>query len=70
MRPIATAGMGGLALHVRELGAGEGVEIWLDAEPGVPETGICVATGDTVREALGDAVQMLSAAAAAAMVAR
>lgn len=68
MSPIATPGMDGLAVHV--VTAGDEFEVWLDAEPGSPQTGVCIAIGSTVRDALGLAVQVLSAASAAAMVAR
>lgn len=68
MTPISAPGMEELALHVvRE---GDEFHVWLDAEPGAPETGVCIAAGGTVRDALGKAHQVLTAAASAAMVAR
>lgn len=68
MKPIVTPGLDGLAVHVVKEGAD--FEVWLDAEPGDERSGICLGSGATVREALGNASAVLAAGAHAAMVAR
>lgn len=65
MSPISSPGMVGLSVVVRA--AGPAFLAWLEPDngPAVP-----LAMGSTVRDALGQAHQVLAAAAAAVLVAR